>query len=84
MSSNVIFTDDKLRIEFTNQKNFFSGGSVSILYTDISSLSSIRNPAKIPYILIGAGSILFALYLSNFGPNYANNFLIGNCFSLFT
>jgi hypothetical protein len=77
MSSNVIFTDDKLRIEFKNQKNFFYGGSVSILYTDISSLSSIRNPAKIPYILIGAGSILFALYLSNFGPNYANNFLIG-------
>jgi hypothetical protein len=77
MSNNVIFTDDKLRIQFTNQKNFFSGGSVSILYNDISSLSLIKNPSKIPYILTGAGSILFALYLSNYGPNYANNFLIG-------
>ena len=77
MSNNVIFTDDKLRIQYTDQKNLLSGGSVSILYTDISSLSSVRNAAKIPYIIIGIAGIFFAFYLPNFGANTANNILIG-------
>jgi len=77
MSNNVIFTDDKLRIQYTDQKNLLSGGSVSILYTDISSLSSVRNASKIPFIIIGIACILFEFYLSNFSANTANIILIG-------
>ncbi len=77
MSNNVKFTGDKLRIQFTNQKNFLSGGSVSILYTDISSLSSVKNPAKIPYIIMGIACAIFGLYLSSSNFNNINNILIG-------
>jgi hypothetical protein len=77
MSNNIIFTDDKLRIQFTNQKSLFSGGSVSILYTDISSLSSIKNPSKNAFILMGVMFILFAFFLFSYGPNFASIFILG-------
>jgi hypothetical protein len=63
MSNSVTFADDKLRIQFINQKNLLSGGTVSILYTDISSLSVVKNDSKIILTLIGIASILFSFYL---------------------
>jgi hypothetical protein len=63
MSDNVIFADDKLRIQFINKKNFLSGGTVSILYADISSLSVVKNDSKNILIISGIASILFSFYL---------------------
>ena len=61
--NNVKFTDDKLRINYVNQKNLLSGGTVSILYQDISSMSVVRNDSKYWMIIIAIASIGFGLYL---------------------
>lgn len=66
MSLNTInFTDDKLIIKIVDAKNYFPSGTVSVLFEDISSLSSMRNKAKIPFIITGVFCVAFQIYLGN-------------------
>jgi hypothetical protein len=66
MTLNTInFTDEKLIIKIVDAKNYFPSGSVSILYQDISSLSSMRCKAKIPFLIMGILFVAFQIYIGN-------------------
>lgn len=65
---NVKFIDDKLKVNYINQKSLLSGGTVCLHYNDITSLSVVRNESKVWFIFLGLVSAGFGFYfgLTNF------------------
>ena len=56
-TKNVNFGEEKLRIKIVNKQSITGdGGTVSVLYEDISSLSVVKNPQKSVMVMF---SLLF-------------------------
>lgn len=73
-TKNVNFGEDKLRIKVLDKKSFTGqGGTVSVMYEDISSLSVVKNNNKFPLIFysiifFGFGGYFYSHELTSLSP----------------
>ena len=64
-TKNVNFGEEKLRINIVDKNSFIGkGGTVSILYEDISSLSVLNNPQKMTTLVFGIIFLGLGIYMA--------------------